>query len=274
MAKAKRSLLPMRGIICYYSGSGNTKLACQYLKNKVTNADFQLYNIVKTEIPDFAKYDVAGFATFTDFNGVPRYFYSFFDRFEHLSTKYAFVFNTFGFSPGKTLKLLAEMVEAKGFNVLSGHSLHTPESYPPMRTSGLAFEGSPNSSELKKFNEFISRLDKLLGIAKAGKVPASEKISIGLFNTILPEWPRTKAKEDLGEQKVDENLCVECGTCRKLCPYEAIQLAPKPVFDHVKCFGCWACYNHCTKKAIYTKRFKGVGQYPKPKDKLIKKLTA
>ena len=70
----------MKGIICYYSGSGNTKLASEYIAEKLKNADFSTCNIVRNEIPDLSKYDIVGFATFTDFGDVPKYFYSFFDK--------------------------------------------------------------------------------------------------------------------------------------------------------------------------------------------------
>jgi Fe-S-cluster-containing hydrogenase component 2 len=38
------------------------------------------------------------------------------------------------------------------------------------------------------------------------------------------------------------------------------------------CCGCWACYNHCPRKAIYTPKMRGAGQYPKPLAELKKKL--
>lgn len=193
----------MKGIICYYSGSGNTKLAINYIKNKTKNADFELYDIVRSELPDLSEYDIIGFATFTDFWGVPQYFCSFFDEIAPQPNKYAFVFNTFGFISGKTLKHFAKLAQSKEFNVLCGHSLHTPESYLPMRSRNRTYDTSPNPKELKK----------------------------------------------------------------------AVQLDSNPVFDHRKCNGCWSCYNHCPEGAIYTAKFKGEGQYPKPSKELKSKLA-
>jgi len=43
----------MKGIICYYSGSGNTKLAMEYLTRKITNTDFELYDIAPIMIMPF-----------------------------------------------------------------------------------------------------------------------------------------------------------------------------------------------------------------------------
>ena len=71
---------------------------------------------------------------------------------------------------------------------------------------------------------------------------------------------------------VDESLCTECGICEKGCPYNAIILAPKPQFDMDKCYGCWRCYNKCPELAIYTKKFRGVGHYPKANDQFVTKL--
>jgi len=280
----------MKGIICYYSGSGNTKLAINYIKNKIKNVDFELYDIVRSELPGLSKYDIVGFATFTDFWGVPQYFYSFFDEIDPQADKYAFVFNTFGFISGKTLKQFAELAHSKEFNVLCGHSLHTPESYPPMRARNKAYDTSPNPKELKKFDDFILRLDNILETIQSGETPKRERIEVGFIGTVFPAFSRTKAKEDFGEQNIDKENCLhfkylkwveqgeqgkkppECRICEKLCPYEAVQLDSNPVFDHAKCTGCWSCYNHCPEGVIYTAKFKGQGRYPKPSEELKSKL--
>ena len=261
----------MKGVICYYSGSGNTRLGCEYIATNITNARFELFNIVTDGTPEFSEYDVAGFATFTDYFGVPRLMEQFVEGLEPQS-KPAFVFNTYGSMSGKTLKHLAQMATARGFRVIAGHSLHTPENYPPMISKGLAFRNAPSERELMKFRIFISSLDQTLGAIKAGEAIGKQKIEFGLLNSILPALSRTRSRKAMGEKFVDESLCVECGTCQKVCPYGAITLNPKPVFDMEKCYGCWACYNHCPKKAIYTRKCRGVGHYPSPSKLLREKL--
>jgi len=37
----------IKGIICYYSGSGNTKLACEYMAKKLSNIEFDFFDIAK-----------------------------------------------------------------------------------------------------------------------------------------------------------------------------------------------------------------------------------
>lgn len=263
----------MRGIICYYSGSGNTKLICESLKKQVHGAEFELHDIAKDGMPDFSKYDVAGFATFADCLSAPHLMYTFFEQMAPQSGKYAFVLNTYGFMSGVTLKALAGLAASKGFTVMSGHSLHTPENYPPMRKWNMAFDHAPTPKEQTKFKDFVTLMNEQVSAIQAGTTPQVVPVRIGLLNSILPRMPRTKAKKDFGIQKVDEGKCTECGICIKVCPYGAIQLNPKPVFDHDKCYGCWACYNHCPVQAIYARKFSGEFQYARPVTELENKFS-
>ncbi len=262
----------MKGIIFYYSNSGNTKLACQYIIKNIKSVEIGLFDIVKNGIPNLNDYNIVGFAAFTDFLGPSKLVQTFIEKLPRQNNKPAFVFNTYGFISGKTLKILDKWVTAKGFKVITGRSLHTPESYPPMIAKGKGYEQSPSEKEMANFNSFISELDRLLYLLKEGKQITIKKISIGLLNCLLPMFSRIKARRDMGKKYVDESLCTECGICEKLCPYGAIKLSPNPVFNMNKCYGCWACYNHCPNKAIYTKKYRGIGHYPKPDSQLKEKL--
>lgn len=262
----------MRGIIYYYSVSGNTKLACQYIVKNIKNIEINLFDIVKDGAPDLEKYNLIGFATSTDFLAPPYLVQTFIEKLSLQNNKLAFVFHSYGFISGKTLKVLDKWITAKGFHVIAGHSLHTPESYPPMIAKGRGNEQAPSKKEINDFNSFISELDQFCYLLKKGEEIKRKKIRIGLLNNLLPMYSRTKARRDMGDKYVDESLCTECGICEKLCPYKAIKYSPKPVFNMNKCYGCWICYNHCPTKAIYTKKYRWLGHYPKPIKKLKEKL--
>ncbi len=269
----------MRGIIFYYSNSGNTKLACQYIARNINNIDFDLLNIAKDSIPDLEIYDIVGFAAFTDFLGPSKLVQTFLEKLPKQDNKFAFVFNTYGFMSGKTLRILDKWVTERGFKVIAGYSLHTPESYPPMIAKGRGYEQAPSNKEMNEFNLFISELNRIIYDHSEGKeikrnlqIRQMGKINIGLLNSLLPMFSRTKARKDMGDKYIDAMLCTECGTCEKICPYEAIKLSPKPIFDMNNCYGCWACYNHCPNKAIYTKKYQGIGHYPEPNNQLKEKL--
>ena len=261
----------LKGIICYYSGSGNTRLACQYIKNDVKSVKFDLFNITRGGLPDLNAYDIAGFATFTDFLDPPHLIKTFIEKLDRQERKPAFVFNSYGFINGKTLRTLAKWVTARGFKVVAGHSLHMPESYPPMVAGGRGNEQAPDEKELDSFKRFISELDEVFSRLKEGKETKTKQIRVNPLYSFL-SFSRTRSRNDMGLKYVDEPLCDECGICEKLCPFGALKLDPKPVFDQSKCYGCWSCYNHCPHKAIYTKKFRGVGHYPKPISRLKDKI--
>ncbi len=263
----------MKGIIFYYSGSGNTRLACQYIAKRLPKVEFEFASMVKsTETRDLHAFDIVGFATFTDFVGPPQLIYDFFQKMSRQDNVPAFVFVTYGTFPGRTLKALASLVESKGFEVIAGHQLKTPESYPPVIVRGLSDVNAPNMREMAKLDEFIEDLNESINQFMNGNGFRKKKLKLGVLNSLIPVMQRTRSKKVMGEKFVDTALCTKCGTCEKGCPYGAITLSPFPSFDMTKCFGCWYCYNHCPKRAIYTKKLRNIGHYPKPNEQLEKKL--
>ena len=141
-----------------------------------------------------------GFATFTDFGGPPYLFQAFIEGLPQQKGKLAFVFNMYGFMSVKTLRILQRTAVAKGFDVIAGHSLQTPESYPPMIAGGRGAEDAPDEKTLRDFDKFISELRDLLGSVKEGQKTKRQRIHVGLLGTVLPAFPRTRARNDMGEK--------------------------------------------------------------------------
>jgi len=249
----------MRGVICYYSGSGNTKLACRYAAARL-GLECDLVDVVRQPSVDLTSYDFVGLAASADFGGLPQAFVSFLEGLPAQGGKPAFALNSYGFMNGRTLLDLVAQAHARGFEVVGAHALRMPESYPPMISLHMAFENQPKPGELRKFDAFIDRVRAALGDAAGSHPP----VSTGLLASISKARPRTSARDDMGEKHVDADLCTECGTCAKQCPYGAIVLDPKPVFDQGACFGCWRCYNQCPEHAIHTPKFRGGPYYPRP----------
>jgi ferredoxin len=259
----------MRGLICYYSGTGNTKLACEAIARRITAIDFELFDIVQNGQPPLSDVDFVGFAAWADYFNPPQRMKTFLENLPQQEKTPAFVFNTYGSISGKTLPSLDRLASNRGFCVIAGHSLHTPENYPPLIKYSMTSANSPTRRELARFADFIQHLDELTQLLAEGRtVPA---LQVGLLR-FMPALSRTHSRNSMGAKLVDTDACTECGICRDLCPYGAIHLDPKPIFDQKKCYGCWACYNHCPTQAIYTKRIKDVTQYARPSDELRRKL--
>ncbi len=52
---------------------------------------------------------------------------------------------------------------------------------------------------------------------------------------------------------IDEEKCVACRACEKICPAKAISVNKKARIDYFKCIACFACVNICSRKAIKIK---------------------
>ena len=50
---------------------------------------------------------------------------------------------------------------------------------------------------------------------------------------------------------VDEEACIQCGLCAKLCPVDDIEGLPPRWKHDGSCTNCLACYHHCPKHAIH-----------------------
>ncbi|MBN1596401.1 EFR1 family ferrodoxin [candidate division FCPU426 bacterium] len=261
----------MQGLLCYYSGSGNTKLACKYMAKKVTHVQWKLFDVQRDVLPDLGSFDIIGFATFTDFWGVPQRMIQFLRAIPEQKGRLAFTFVTYGMFLGFALRDVSRLARSRGFKTIAGHALHTPENYPPMICNGMGMTDAPNPKELNAFQRFLLQLNNLCGDRSAGRKIKLRKIGENIL-FLIPAPKRTMARKQMGTKNVDQRLCTKCRTCEKGCPYKAIALNPYPVFNQDICYGCWACFHHCPQKAIYTSKFRGRGHYPRPIKQLEEKL--
>lgn len=260
----------MKGLICYFSTTGNTKLACEFISRHLKSVSFTLFDITKETLPDLDSYQIIGFAAFADFFAPSLRIMEFIKNLPLQKQKPAFVFNTYGNINGQTLHILKRMAEKKGFKVIAGYALQTPENYPPLIARGLSNADFPKQHQLDAFNLFIRDLEsKILDIAAGREV---QRFKSGVLYNLFPYIPRNISRKMMGNICIDHSLCNNCGTCSKVCPYGAITNIPAPVVDQKKCYGCWSCYNHCQTRAIATKKLRGTSRYPGPNEQLHAKL--
>ncbi len=260
----------MRSILFYYSITGNTKLLCDVIKKYVFNSNIDLIDITKQSDYDLSSYDFFGFATFTDQLYAPDLFTYFINKLPRIE-KYAFVFNTYGFMTGRTVPFINKLLRRKGFSVINGFSLHTPENYPPMIAAGKGSENAPNEDELKILK---THLDELIYNVKQINENGNpqKKIHVNIIDRLSPVVPKITSKITMGNKSINKEKCTKCGLCVNSCPYKAVKLDDYPVFIKEKCHYCWACYNHCPKRAIYTEKYNGDIYYTSPSKEMREKI--
>jgi Na+-translocating ferredoxin:NAD+ oxidoreductase RNF subunit RnfB len=104
-----------------------------------------------------------------------------------------------------------------------------------------------NKELVKKAEQKISKSVQLL---KSGK-PIVEEIGIlyrmaGFFGQRLYFGHKTKNYSD--RLRVDEDKCVGCGKCEKLCPMNNIKIVDKKVVQNNQCTMCYRCIDNCPKQ--------------------------
>ena len=64
---------------------------------------------------------------------------------------------------------------------------------------------------------------------------------------IVPQIGLTKLM--ITNHRIDKSLCIQCGTCIKKCPVDAINLQAGAV-DSKRCIACMGCVNNCPTQAV------------------------
>jgi len=103
-------------------------------------------------------------------------------------------------------------------------------------TDGIYVCGTAHSPK-----DIAESLSQALGVASRAAIPMAVK----------------RLKVEAITAVVDENLCSGCGTCVKLCPYNAIQKDEKGIarVTSVVCKGCGTCAASCPERAITMQHF-------------------
>lgn len=103
-------------------------------------------------------------------------------------------------------------------------------------TDGIYVCGTAHSPK-----DIAESLSQAFGVASRAAIPMAVK----------------RLKVEAITSVIDENLCSGCGTCVKLCPYNAIQKDEKGIarVTSVVCKGCGTCAASCPERAITMQHF-------------------
>ena len=264
----------MRVAILYYSATGTTKLVCEAVRERLPDIPIDLLDMKKVKPSDCAAYDVLGFAFFADLMRPSPYFIDFVSKIQGVEEKPTFIINTFGSTGGQSPVIAFHLLQKKGMVVFASHSLHTPESFPPLIKAGLGFSQHPTPAEMRRFERFVRQVGEILRQIEAGTELTEHTPKLDLISRLAPRDLAGLLPRQFGpkEFSIDTQRCVQCGKCAKRCPGKAISLEDLPRIDRSLCQQCWACYNACLRKAVHVGKLRGEAQYSGPSVVLRKKL--
>lgn len=258
----------MRVLVLFYSGTGNTKFACDVARIAAEKAGHEVTMKTYTQAAgeSLAGYDLYCFAAPVYEWAPARNVERFVDEMPALTCRPCFMVTTSAGATGQAIPLLARMLREKGLVVLGSHNLICPDSWGGTRRwSSSQDDRVPTAESVRDLALFTGQMLQKARSALEGEpveVPSYRVRPTGLFLASRLSRLAPRAGVKMGRKKVDEQLCTECGVCEKNCPSGAITLGPYPIFDS-SCIACWRCINTCPADCITTaidsnRHYKGI----------------
>jgi heterodisulfide reductase subunit A len=129
----------------------------------------------------------------------------------------------------------------------------------------LETHGCLSPQETKDIGIYIA------GCASGPKnIPYSVSSALAAASKVSTILAHDTIKQELIIAEVDEELCMGCHRCEKLCSFEAIKVDENEIakVDELKCKGCGVCISSCPARAIdlkyyrdeqFTQEIRGIG---------------
>lgn len=233
--------------ICF-SGTGNSRCATEMFCNEYDETS-KAFSIEDDNVIDAVKSDeMLVFAYPVQYSTVPKILRDFIIENKELwENKKVFVIATMGLFSGDGAGILGRLLQQCGAEIIGGLHLKMPDSIGDEKVLKRPLE---KNKELVKKTE--QKIRKSLQLLKAGK-PPQEGIGIfyrmaGFFGQRLYFGHKTKNYSD--KLRVDEDKCIGCGKCERLCPMNNIKIVDKKVVQNNRCTMCYRCINNCPKQAM------------------------
>ncbi len=265
-------------VIFYFSGTGNTELIAQKIKEKLDGLGNRAELVSIENINDYNKKidtnTVIGF-------GFPVYKFSYPDIFDKAiikiknlsaNNKY-FLFSTYARFDAQAFYDFEKMVGKKDYNLIAQKSFKAP-------SCGISARKDENSFEYKSVmffeddieNKIEKYCDEIIAAYSENNKIKNKRMFLGGFKKrIVKDIEITKYPT----LTIDQKRCTQCGLCVKKCPEKNLTRLEKTikVNDSRECLHCLRCMNHCPSNAIdFGMLTKGENRYTlKKRDSLFKK---
>lgn len=253
-------------MIFYFSGTGNTQWAAEYICKATNDRLINIADVINTD-KTYTLEDGERLGFFFPVHGwrppmLVRKFIKGLNIANHAG-HYCYAICTAGDNIGESITIFRGDLKEKGIDLDCAFSLIMPESY-----IGLPFMDVDNPEnerrkkhqaeyELKEYERYIINRRGGIEDLDTGRWPRINSRIIGGFFTkfLITDKPF----------HVNTQRCIECGKCSEVCPVNDIKggKGMKPEWIHNgSCLTCFSCYHHCPVHAIeYGNRTKRKGQY-------------
>ncbi len=251
-------------MIFYFSGTGNTKWVAEQIAHTIGEALLFIPDLIRNHQYSFTlkKGERIGFCFPTHGWQPPRIVREYLQLLNIRGTEeaYCWALTTCGDNTGETMTILNKELAKIGLKAESVFSVIMPESYvclPFMYTDPEDKEKQKIASakvQLGHITEIIQSCKRGIKELERGATPLLYSYVIGAYFN----------KRMVTDKKftVDNDICIQCGKCEKVCPVDNIKGTPPIWMHNGRCTSCLACYHYCPVHAInFGKITRKRGQY-------------
>ena len=249
-------------MIFYFTGTGNTRWAAQLLAE--ATGDELLYipdELDNTNLHYELKDDERlGFCFPTHGWQPPHIVREFIRRSTFIvqHSTYIYALTTCGDNMGYAMRIFEKELRQKGLHTDARFAIVMPESnvcfsFLHLDTDEKARQKVDAASQrMTQICQMITERQRDVEELVKGAIPFTYTYIIGGYYN----------KHLITDKKfwVDEQACIKCGLCQKLCPVDDIKGTPPVWLHNERCTNCLACYHHCPAHAIHWGNMKR-GQY-------------
>ena len=248
-------------MIFYFTGTGNTRWVAKEIAEAIGEELLYIPQLIKEQRYQFElqEKERIGFCFPTHGWQPPRIVREFISQLiltcQH--SHYCWALTTCGDNMGEAMTIFnKELANNKALQAKDGTPLQAesvfsvimPESYvclPFMKTD-------PIDKERRKIENAQQQLQHIISIIKDCKRGIEELEKGGtprLYSYVIGAYFNQKMITDK-KFTVDEEVCIHCGKCSKVCPVDNIAGTPPTWLHNGKCTCCLACYHYCPVHAI------------------------
>lgn len=252
--------------IYYISGTGNTKRAVELIRLQLNSMNHKcsIVDWVHNDFNNWNDADAFGFAAPVHAFREPTPFRKKVKNLPKSVDKQipVFIIASCAGAAGNIFYRTAKLLKKKGVRIIATYTYYAMDN---VLMWAKSFEKSKNKLDPDRNRKVLEFAKTLSGVIEKNK-PIKIKRNLGgsIIAVITKDWNlRIMVSNNIF---VDENLCIQCGTCAERCISQCINLDPYPVINMKKCVVCLACINLCPKDALNSKktigklRFKGPGK--------------
>ena len=248
-------------MIFYFSGTGNTRWVAEQIAKAIGDELVYIPDAIRDGKYDYTidEKETIGFCFPTHGWQPPRIVREFISKLK-VELRYCWAVTTCGDNMGETMTILNKDLAKIGLRASAMFSVIMPESYvclPFMYTDTEEKEHQKIATARQQLPHIIECIRE----RRTGVVELEKGATPRLYSYVIGGYFNARMITDK-KFMVDEDVCIKCGKCAKVCPVDNIQGTPPEWIHNGRCTSCLACYHYCPTHAInFGKITRKRGQY-------------